>query len=203
MINPFCDYLRFDYDASEEPLFLCPETDCLRIYSRGKHDLLRAVSLVGIPHFQIPVSLFAACAEGSHSPSATLLEASSEMTLNIDIDDASRSLRSLAAREILDGALLCVDAATEELSPLRQEQLLRAATFGGSFIGDASLRTELADAVPRAAHELRELNMLRRAEIGLFLTKEEWKQMGETAVITRLVARRQFLLAVKVASSVT
>ena len=67
----------------------------------------------------------------------------------------------------------------------------------------ASLRAELADEVPRGVHELRELNMLRRPEIGLFLTKEEWKQMGETAVITRLVARRQFQLAAKVGVSVT
>lgn len=151
------------------------------------------------------MALFAACAEGSHAPSAILCRASSDRSLNldIDIDDASRSLRALDAHEILDGAILCVEAATEEFSPLLQEQLLRAANVGGSFIGDASLRAELADEVPRGVHELRELNMLRRPEIGLFLTKEEWKQMGETAVITRLVARRQFQLAAKVGVSVT
>ena len=151
------------------------------------------------------MALFAACAEGSHAPSAILCRASSDRSLNldIDIDDASRSLRALDAREILDGAILCVEAATGEFSPLLQEQLLRAANVGGSFIGDASLRAELADEVPRGVHELRELNMLRRPEIGLFLTKEEWKQMGETAVITRLVARRQFQLAAKVGVSVT
>lgn len=43
MISPFCDYLRFDYDLAEEPLFMCGEVDGVRVFSRTCHRLIRCV----------------------------------------------------------------------------------------------------------------------------------------------------------------
>lgn len=50
MLSPFCDFLRFEYEDEEEPLFLAHETDCLRILSRFAHEILRCVHLSSAFH---------------------------------------------------------------------------------------------------------------------------------------------------------
>ena len=50
MISPFCDYLRFDYDLSEEPLFMCGEVDGVRVFSRTCHRFIRCVRIFTVFH---------------------------------------------------------------------------------------------------------------------------------------------------------
>ena len=100
--------------------------------------------------------------------------------------------------ELKEGIAECAEAATEELSTLLQEELLRSVQYGEEFV-DLS-RGEAAHAIPSIAKRLRVLNALRAPEVGLYLTNTEFECLAEKAVLARLLSRRLYYLAVKVAS---
>ena len=77
MISPFCEYLRFEYDQYEEPLFLVQEIDCLRIISKNRHEIIRSV----------PPSIYNVYMEGSESFGALLRKTFNQFSQKIsDVD---------------------------------------------------------------------------------------------------------------------
>ena len=75
---------------------------------------------------------------------------------------------------------------------------MRSVQYGEEFV-DLS-RGEAAHAIPSIAKRLRVLNALRAPDVGLYLTNTEFECLAEKAVLARLLSRRLYYLAVKVAS---
>lgn len=100
----------------------------------------------------------------------------------------------------LAGVSECLAGAVEEVSTIRQEELLRAAQFGKCFLdgvspaGDEALVGKFAE----VSRTLRVLNSLRSPAVSMFLTYREFQSLGIPAVIRHLCERRFFYLAIKI-----
>ena len=187
MLSPFCDYIRFEYDKTEEPLFLVQEVDCLRIISKNKHEILRSV----------PPTLYNVCMEGSESSGALLRRTFEQFTQRKSVMGAKGGIGDLTRDQIIEGIRECYTAALDELSGFIQEGLLHAVNYGQSFLSkedQAMIATEL----PSISKRLRILNSLREARAALFLTNEEYSLLKDEVVIGRLIQRKYYQLAIKV-----
>ena len=74
-----------------------------------------------------------------------------------------------------------------------QIELLRAALFGRYFDEYAN-----AGAYVQMCQTMRVLNAIRHAQIGLPLTYVQYEALGAAVVVSRLIARRHFALAIEV-----
>ena len=123
LVSPFCDFLRLDVDAAGGPLFLRQELDSLRVYSRSSHVLVRAV----------PPSVFNVFAPGAQTPGAVLRACFARFAQRAGERDMGEGVGQLRGEALRDAVRECVDAACDELSTLRQEELLRAASYGKKY----------------------------------------------------------------------
>ena len=187
MLSPFCDYIRFEYDVTEEPLFLVPEIDSLRIYSKSKHDILRAV----------PPALFNIMMTGSESPGSLLRKNFNQFTQKNSEMETKEGLGELSNDQIIEGIESCIEASQVELSTFLQESLLRSANYGQMFLSREQ-QAVIANEIPKAAKLLRILNALRQPTIGLYLTLDQYQLLTPEVVISRLTLRRQYQLGIKV-----
>ena len=187
MISPFCEYLRFEYDQYEEPLFLVQEIDCLRIISKNRHEIIRSV----------PPSIYNVYMEGSESFGALLRKTFNQFSQKISDVDIKEGLSDLSMEQVLEGIEECSQAAVEELSTVLQEELLRTVNYAQSFLPKEQQEL-IASSLPTICQTLRILNTLHSTDVGLFLTYEEYSFLKEKSVISRLLSRRHYYLAVKV-----
>lgn len=88
----------------------------------------------------------------------------------------------------------CIRAAGQEFDQPLQKQLLKAASFGKSALDLYS-----SDEFVEMCDTLRVLNAIRDHKIGLPLTLVQYNQLRPDRLITRLVYRREYLLAIKLA----
>ena len=86
--------------------------------------------------------------------------------------------------DLAAGIRECAEAASEELSSLLQEELLRSVRFGEGFLQLAGEGQQ--SIIAGIVQKLRVLNAVRSAEIGLFLTTAEYECLKEKAVLARL-----------------
>ena len=134
LVSPYCDYLRFDYDVSHEPLFLLQEIDSLRVFSRFHHDIIRAVFLFAHSHLKVPPPIYNVYSMGSQTPGAILRSAFARFAQKAGERDMEEGVGDLRD-DLLDSAVKeCIDAAEEELSSLLQEELLRSASYGQNYL---------------------------------------------------------------------
>jgi hypothetical protein len=108
-------------------------------------------------------------------------------------DDGIRAIRS----ELASAVDTCLDAASHEWDVIWQRRLLRAASFGKTFLDSSNYDPTNFVAVSR---RLRVLNNLRSYEVGIPLSYEQFETMGVTALLSRLTNRNHHLLSLRIAS---
>jgi len=87
----------------------------------------------------------------------------------------------------------CMKAAGHEFEPKTQRALMKAASFGKSFLKD--MRPQ---AYVEMSQTVRVLNNVRNYKVGIPLTFEELQRLSLPVLIDRLVLRRHYLLAIKI-----
>lgn len=93
-----------------------------------------------------------------------------------------------------DAVETCIRAAGQEYNHTLQKQLLKAASFGKSALDLYS-----SDEFVNMCEDLRILNAVRDYQVGLPLTYEQYLRLTPERLIRRLINRRQYLLAIKLA----
>lgn len=152
-------------------IFCVQESDCVRVISTRRHEILQRVSQ----------SLKNIRSIGSMAPAAILTDASHAFSEgDAKCDNTMRMLINegrlrLAISECIDGAL-------NEWDPELQQSLLRAASYGKSFEVNYP-----RDDFVNACRKIRVLNHLRMSDVALPLTFEQFDSLGPSVVIERLV----------------
>ncbi|KAG0320863.1 hypothetical protein BGZ99_004280 [Dissophora globulifera] len=168
---------KFSYD---EALFLVSEIDGVRIIGSEKCEFLQRVPDVTESIFKI----------GSTAPAAMLYDALDHFEKKSPkADEIIRSIRL----ELSDAVEACIEAAGYENSHQYQHLLLKAASFGKSF-----LEIHNADSFVEMCKVLRVLNAVRYYEIGIPLTYVQYQRLTPEALVDRLINRHQYLLAIRI-----
>lgn len=165
-------------------IHLIQEIDSLRVVDSQCQELIKKVENASIEIFKI----------GSFSSGANLLEANRLFELqNHKADDYIRLIQE--KNEMSEAVKICLEAASNEFNIATQKMLLRAALFGKSF-------TEKMD--PKyyvdVCQKLKILNAIRRPNVGIALTLYQLEKIGIHNLIDRLIERKHFLLALRIAS---
>ncbi|KAI8351246.1 Vps16, N-terminal region-domain-containing protein [Mortierella sp. GBAus27b] len=177
MVGPFGGWIKYTYD---EAIFLVPEIDGVRVISSEKCEFLQKVPDVTENIFKI----------GSTTPAAMLYDALDSFEKKLSKSD--ENIRSIRL-ELSDAVEACIEAAGHEFSHYYQRLLLKAASFGKSF-----LEIHNADSFVEMCKVLRVLNAVRHFEIGIPLTYTQYQNLSPDALIDRLISRHQYLLAIRI-----
>ncbi|EST04654.2 Vps16, C-terminal [Kalmanozyma brasiliensis GHG001] len=178
MVGPFGDNIRYPYSG---PTHLVGEVDGVRIIASDRHEFLQKVSDVSSRVFR----------PGSNDPAALLFEAAEQFSAKSSrADEGIRAIRS----SLPDAVDCCLRAAAYEWDLTWQKRLLKAASFGKSFI-------ELYDPTSfvEMARTLRVLNAARNYQIGIPISYEQYVAAGPTALLSRLTAQNHHFLSLKIA----
>lgn len=89
----------------------------------------------------------------------------------------------------------CIATACDMWQPDEQKMLLQAARFGMAYTRTTPDTTKLMKAIK----EIRVLNELRMTRTGMPLTHRQFRTIGETCVINRLIDMGSYSVAIKVA----
>ncbi|KAK3809948.1 MAG: Vps16, N-terminal region-domain-containing protein [Benniella sp.] len=177
MVGPFGGWIKYTYD---DAIHLVPEIDGVRVISSEKCEFLQKVPDVTENIFKI----------GSTTPAAMLYDALDSFEKRLS--KADENIRSIRL-ELSDAVEACIEAAGHEFSHVYQRLLLKAASFGKSF-----LEINNADSFVEMCRILRVLNAVRYYEIGIPLTYEQYQQLSPDTLIDRLICRHQYLLAIRI-----
>lgn len=180
MVGPFGDWINFPYDSAG--IHIIPEIDCCRIVTSSTCEILQMVPPQSVQALEI----------GSTDPAALILDA---MEAFEDGDPKSdENIRTIAATNQLNDAVLnCISAAASEFHPQSQQRLLKAASYGKAFCPDLD-PMEFVE----TAKKLRVLNEVRRPEIGLPLTIQQYTRLTPEVLVGRLTSRNCHFLALKI-----
>ena len=177
IVGPFDDSIVYQYD---QPLALVQEMDGLRIITATNSEFLQCV----------PKSTASVFAMSSTAPGALLYEAVEAFNLRSARSyDLVRQIRDELTRAVDD----CLEAASHEFSHSAQRALLKAASFGKSFL-DFYTPEKFAE----MCKTLRVLNAVREFDIGLPITIGEYIKLSAEGLVMRLVAMKHFLLAIRI-----
>lgn len=179
IVGPEKDFINYIFDS---PVILVPEIDGIRIIGNTSHELLQKVPYAVMEIFRI----------GSVSPGALLHEAFREFQKRSHkADEYLRMIREKGQLEL--AVKQCIEAAGHEFTVMKQKQLLRAASFGKSFIPNMN-----PEEFVQMCQTLRVLNAIRGHEIGLPLTYRQYSFLTVPVFLDRLVLRRHYYLAIKI-----
>jgi vacuolar protein sorting-associated protein 16 len=179
MVGPYGDWLNFSYD---DQVHLISEPDCCRIITSTSCEILQ----------RVPSSTEAIRRIGSTDPAALLYDA---MEAFDDGDPKSdENIRSIAASNQLEDAVKsCINAAAAEFDISKQQSFIKAASYGKAFCYDMD-PSDFVD----TARKLRVLNAVRRHEIGLPLTLQQYNRLTPEILVNRLTYRGHHYLALKI-----
>mmetsp|Transcript_11428 Transcript_11428/g.29770 ORF Transcript_11428/g.29770 Transcript_11428/m.29770 type:complete len:737 (+) Transcript_11428:2-2212(+) len=183
VVGPYGDHASWAL-SDEEKVVLVPEIDSMRLVMSGRHELLR----------KVPAPLAEVFRPGSTSAGTKLWDARELFEANDARCD--KALRQLGA-SLKDAVTMCIQAAGAELVPVLQKALLRAAAYGLAFCCPAYP----PHVMHAMTHKLRLLNTLRGEGVGMPLTMAQLDALGIAAVVARLLAQHQWLLARRIAAS--
>ncbi|KAJ1660490.1 Vacuolar protein sorting-associated protein 16 [Dispira simplex] len=176
LVGPFGDHLRFDYDGA---VHLVQEVDGVRVLSNHYCEF----------YYRIPTATEEVFKIGSTSPAAMLYDAYEYYEQRSPkADENVRTIRP----QLHEAVDVLVEAAGEELNFEQQRLLLKAASFGKSFL-ELYSGNKLVD----ICRVLRVLNALREPEVGLPLTFQQFRALAVDEWIDRLIHRRLHLLALR------
>jgi hypothetical protein len=127
---------------------------------------------------------------GTESPASILLDAVEQLeNKSPKADDNIQLIRP----NLVEAVDTCVKAAGHEFSIHYQKQLLKAASFGKSVL-DIYNSDDFVD----MCETLRVLNAVRYYEIGLPLSYEQFLRLTPEKLVSRLINRREYLLALRI-----
>ena len=179
MVGPYGDWLNYPYDGTVQ---LVAEPDCCRIITSTACELLQ----------RVPSSAEAIRRIGSTDPAALLFDAC-EGFLEGD-PKSDENIRSIASTNQLEQAVQsCINAASSEFDPSRQQSLLRAASYGKAFCQNLDPKEFV-----ETAQKLRVLNDVRRIEIGIPLTILQYTRLTPEVLVNRLTVRNFHFLALRI-----
>lgn len=166
---------------------LISEVDGVRIIGNTTHELIERIPPVVVNVFKI----------GSEAPGALLLEAHKEFQKKTH--RATEYMRILCEKKEHEPAVReCIEAAGFEFKATNQKMLLRAAAYGKCFVTNGASNGSTTNAFTRMCQRLRVLNAIRRLDVGMPITSNQFEQLRIPNLIERLVRRREYLLAIKV-----
>lgn len=165
-------------------IHMIQEIDCIRVIDCHCQEVITKVNDVSVEIFKI----------GSWSSGANLLEANRLFEMqNHRVDDYIRLIQDKNEMEL--AVNMCLEAAGHEFNVVTQKMLLRAASFGKCFAKSAN-----SDYFVNICQKLRILNAIRKPNVGIPLTYFQLDVLSIDTLIERLIDRRLFLLALKMAS---
>lgn len=174
-------YLKY---PTYSTVLMVQEVDCIRIIDNLCQDLIKKVEKVTEDALGI----------GSCSSGAYLLEANKWFELQSHkVDDYVRLIQEKNEMEV--AVKMCLETACHEFNVANQKMLLRAASFGKCFSEHKS-----SELFVDTCQKLRILNMIRKPSVGMPLTYVQLQALGIPTLIDRLLERRHFLLALKIAA---
>ncbi|KAH8920137.1 vacuolar protein sorting-associated protein 16 [Atractiella rhizophila] len=179
MVGPFGETLRYFYT---DPIHLVPELDGVRLLSSDRCEFIEKV-----PQSTVDVFL-----PGSTHPAAFLFEASEEFRRkSARADELIRAIKP----ELTSAVETCVEAAGREFDIHWQKSLLRAASFGKTFL-DLYNPSDFVN----MSKTLRVLNAVRYYEMGIPITFAQYQSLSPTTLITRLMSLSHHLLALRIST---
>lgn len=179
MVGPYGDWLNFPYS---EAVHLVAERDSCRIITTSTCEMLQ----------RVPASTEAITRIGSTEAAALLYDAMDAFEEGDPKSD--ENIRSIAATNQLgDAVQSCIAAAAAEFSVERQQQLLKAASYGKAFCSDLD-PAEFVD----TARKLRVLNDVRSPKVGLPLTIQQYNSLTPEVLVSRLTMRNHHFLALRI-----
>jgi vacuolar protein sorting-associated protein 16 len=179
MVGPYGDWLNYPYEGS---VTVISELDCCRIVTSTSCEILQ----------RVPPSTEAIRRIGSTDPAALLFDA---MEGYLEGDPKSDdNIRSIALTNQLQYAVKsCIAAASAEFDIVKQQQLFRAASYGKAFCQNFD-----SNEFVETGQRLRVLNDIRKPEIGLPLTIQEYTRLTPEVLVNRLTIRNHHFLALKI-----
>lgn len=178
VVGPNGAVAQFFYDNR---IHLLPDIDGVRVISNNLCDFLQKVPDVTEEVFGI----------GSESPASVLLDAVEQLEMKSPKADDDIQLIRPQLPEAVD---TCINAAGNEFNIHWQKLLLKAASFGKSVL-DFYNSDDFVD----MTETLRVLNAVRFFEVGLPLSYEQYLRLTPPGLITRLLNRHNYVLALKIA----
>lgn len=205
LVGPYGDWLRFPYEGAEN-LYIIPEIDCCRVITDTSVEILQ----------RVPPRTAELLRIGSIESTALLVDASDAFhSGQPTFDETMRTI--LQTGQLIDTVEAVMDAATKEFDIVTQKRLLRAASFGMTFLykqpnesgtimgGPSGATVDVADSHLRPSpvarifvacgRKLRILNALRNPNVGVLVTSLQFDAMTATGVVGRLIAMKRPSLA--------
>ncbi|KAL2271497.1 hypothetical protein VTJ83DRAFT_868 [Remersonia thermophila] len=180
LVGPSGSLATFIYDSGR--IHVIPDYDGVRILANDTCDFLQRVPDVTEEVFRL----------GADSPASILVDAVEQLELQSPkADDNIQLIRP----QLVEAVDTCISAAGQEFSVHWQKQLLKAASFGKSVL-DIYNSDDFVD----MCETLRVLNAVRFYEVGLPLSYEQYLRLSPSGLITRLLHRHEYLLALRIAS---
>ncbi|KAI8871410.1 hypothetical protein GQ42DRAFT_144665 [Ramicandelaber brevisporus] len=164
----------------DETVCLISDHGCIRVVSNNYCDLLQ----------RVPDSISQVFAIGSTAPAAILYDALDRFERrSARAEENIRSIRD----ELASAVTTCITAAGEEHNIATQKALLRAASFGKSFLDVYD-----SDRLVEMCRTLRVVNALREPSVGIPLTASMYQSQSPDIWLGRLTARGHHLLAMRI-----
>ncbi|CCJ28605.1 unnamed protein product [Pneumocystis jirovecii] len=177
MIGPFGGFLSFPYNG---PALLISEIDGVRIITSDKCEFLQ----------KVPDDLKNVYKTEENSYGAILLKSIQYFDQESSkIDENIQSIKPYLA-EAVDQ---CIKAAGYEFDPFWQKRLLKAASFGKSYLNFYN-----PEEFVEMCEILRVLNSMRFYDVGIPLTFKEYFHLTPEGLIERLITRQKHFLALKI-----
>lgn len=178
MVGPNGAAAKYYYD---DIVHVVPDVDGVRLITSESCEFLHKVPDESEEVFKM----------GATSPSPVLFD--SMELLEKKSPKADENIQRIKS-SLPEAVETCIRAAGQEFDQPLQKQLLKAASFGKSALDLYS-----SDEFVEMCDTLRVLNAVRDHNIGLPLTLVQYNQLRPDRLITRLVHRREYLLAIKLA----
>jgi vacuolar protein sorting-associated protein 16 len=187
--------------GSISPPSMVTEVDGVRLITKHGHYLIR----------RIPDPLVSVLEIGSTSPAALLYDAR-RLYESGDARATAELLDIVQSGNLVNAVQTCIEAAATELQPAKQVILMRAASYGRAFLalqdGNTATSSHHHSTVIidgkralRVAQKLRIINALLSETIGMPLTMAQLDSMGTPLLLQKLVGRKHYLLALRIAEA--
>ena len=165
----------------EGQVHVVPDLDGVRLIAHESCEFLQ----------KVPDEIEEVFKLGSTSPAAVLLDSIEQLERRSPKADENIQRIKPYLPEAVD---TCVRAAGHEYNTQLQKKLLKAASFGKS-----ALNLYNSDDFVDMCERLRVLNAVRDYRVGLSMTYEQFASLGPERLISRLMNRHEYLLAIEIA----
>ncbi len=177
MVGPKGVAVKYYYDGQ---VHVVPDLDGVRLLTNEVCEFLQKVPDETEEIFKL----------GSTSPASVLLDSIEQLEKKSPKADENIQRIKPYLPEAVD---TCIRAAGHEFNAKLQKELLKAASFGKSVLNLYS-----SDEFVEMCERLRVLNAVRDYRIGLPMSYEQYSRLSPQRLISRLLNRHEYLLAIKI-----